>query len=250
MATYVTISLSSKVTHAIMEIAFFIGLLSALHCFGMCGGIVGALTMGLHPDKRQNTSALLQFTLAYNLGRIFSYTLAGLIVGLLGQTLVTLIPELGGMLLRPLFLIFIILLGFYVGGWLPKLALIEKLGQPIWKVLQPIGVKYLPIQRVQHAFLFGLIWGWLPCGLVYYALVMAFAQQSILESGVFMLFFGLGTFLPMLLAGLLAGRLVSIQRSKNLRTFNALVLILIGVLGLAFLLFPEVTNSLKFTKAI
>lgn len=243
MAVYIATGLSFTV---IMEIAFFIGLLSALHCFGMCGGIMGALTMGLHPDKRQDTTALLKFTLAYNIGRILSYSLAGIIVGFVGQTTVTLIPELGGMLLRPIFLIFVILLGFYVGGWLPKLALIEKLGQPIWKVLQPIGVKYLPIQKVRHAFLFGLIWGWLPCGLVYYALVMAFAQHGILESGLFMLAFGLGTFLPMLLAGVLVGKLVAIQRSKNLRTFNALVLILIGCIGLFMLLFPEIRNSLQF----
>ncbi len=229
-----------------MELAFFIGLLSALHCFGMCGGIVGALTMSLHPDKRQDVSALIKYTTAYNLGRLLSYGVAGIIVGVFGQTIVMLIPEFGGMLLRPFFLIFVILLGFYIGGWLPKLALIENLGQPVWKILQPIGVKYLPVQKIQHAFFFGVIWGWLPCGLVYYALIMAFAQHGIIESGLFMLAFGLGTFVPMLMAGVLVGKLVTLQRSKNLKRFNAVALILIGVFGLILLLFPEIRDSFQF----
>jgi sulfite exporter TauE/SafE len=233
-----------------VELAFLIGLLSALHCFGMCGGIVGALTMSLHPDKRQGTISLLQYTLSYNLGRLLSYVLAGIIVGALGQAILSIIPDIGGMLLRPLLMVFVILLGFYIGGWLPRLSLIEKLGQPIWRILQPIGMKYLPVKKVHHAFIFGLIWGWLPCGLVYYALVMAFAQNGIIDSVLFMLFFGLGTLLPMLLAGVLAGKLVAIQKSKNIRKFNALALILIGVIGLLMLLLPEITQGLYFGASL
>jgi sulfite exporter TauE/SafE len=233
-----------------VELAFLIGLLSALHCFGMCGGIVGGLTMSLHPDKRQGTISLLQYTLSYNLGRLLSYVLAGIIVGALGQAILSIIPDIGGMLLRPLLMVFVILLGFYIGGWLPRLSLIEKLGQPIWRILQPIGMKYLPVKKVHHAFMFGLIWGWLPCGLVYYALVMAFAQNGIIDSVLFMLFFGLGTLLPMLLAGVLAGKLVAIQKSKNIRKFNALALILIGVIGLLMLLFPELTQGLYFGASL
>lgn len=229
-----------------MELAFFIGLLSALHCFGMCGGVVGALTMSLRPETRQDTTALLQYTMAYNTGRILSYSLAGLVVGLVGQTVVTIIPDAGGLLLRPLFLVFVILLGFYIGGWLPKLALIERLGQPIWNRLQPIGVKYLPVRNIHHAFMFGLIWGWLPCGLVYYALVMAFSQNSLVDATLFMFSFGLGTLFPMLLAGVLTGKLVAIQRSTKLRKFNAMALILIGVVGLWMLFFPEVTRQLYY----
>jgi sulfite exporter TauE/SafE len=229
-----------------MELAFFIGLLSALHCFGMCGGVVGALTMSLKPDTRKDTVALLQYTMAYNAGRIISYSLAGIVVGLVGQTILTIIPEIGGMLLRPLFLVFVILLGFYIGGWLPKLALIERLGQPIWEKLQPIGVKYLPVKKIHHAFMFGLIWGWLPCGLVYYALVMAFSQNSLFDSALFMLFFGLGTLFPMLFAGVLAGKLAAIQRSTKLRKFNAIALIMIGVVGLLMLFFPEITSQLYY----
>ena len=68
-----------------MLTAFLIGLFSALHCFGMCGGIVGALTMSLHPDIRARQDQLAFYNLAYNLGRILSYAVAGLMVGLLGR---------------------------------------------------------------------------------------------------------------------------------------------------------------------
>ena len=231
-----------------MELAFFIGLLSALHCFGMCGGIVGALTMSLPPATRQDSVALLKYAFAYNTGRILSYCLAGVIVGLLGQTIISFSPEAGGVLLRSIFLIFVILLGFYVGGWLPKLALIEKLGQPIWKQLQPIGVKYLPVKKIRHAFMFGLIWGWLPCGLVYYALLMALTQNGIFDSILFMLAFGLGTLFPMLFASVLAGKLSAMQHSKKLRRFNALALISIGLVGFVMLLFPEITHHLHYSK--
>ena len=229
-----------------MELAFFIGLLSSLHCFGMCGGVVGALTMSLHTETRQQASTLLPYILSYNIGRILSYSIAGLLAGLLGELLINAMPQTGGIVLRLFFSLFIILLGFYIGGWFPKLALIEQLGRPIWRHLQPIGVKYLPVKKLQHAFLFGMIWGWLPCGLVYYALAMAFAQQGVVASGLFMFAFGMGTLLPMLLAGLLTSKLVSLQHSIKFKQLNALILIAIGVTGLWVALHEEVRHSLHY----
>lgn len=230
-----------------MELAFFIGLLSSLHCFSMCGGVVGALTMSLHPKTRKKTTSLLPYVLAYNIGRILSYSSAGLLAGLLGKSLVALLPEQSGIILRLLFSLFVILLGLYIGGWTAKLALIEKLGQPIWQRLQPIGLKYLPVKKLHHAFIFGMIWGWLPCGLVYYALLMAFSQQDVIASGLFMFAFGMGTLIPMLLAGLLVRQLVAVQRSIKLKQFNALVLIAIGMIGLWIILYPEIRHSLHYS---
>ena len=232
-----------------MKLAFFIGLLSSLHCFSMCGGVVGALTMSLHLDTRQKITTLFPYLLSYNVGRILSYSAAGLFAGLFGQSVITLMSETGGILLRLLFSFFVILLGLYIGGWFPKLALIEKLGQPLWQRLQPIGVKYLPVKTLQHAFMFGVIWGWLPCGLVYYALVMAFAQQGVVDAGLFMFAFGLGTMLPMLLAGLLTSKLVVLQRSSVFKQFNALVLIIIGAIGLWVILYPEIRHGLHYSPS-
>ena len=57
--------------------AFVVGLLGSLHCIGMCGGIVGALTMGLPDSIRNSPARMLPFLLAYNAGRLASYALAG-----------------------------------------------------------------------------------------------------------------------------------------------------------------------------
>lgn len=222
-----------------MLTAFFIGLLSALHCFGMCGGIVGALSLSVHPDKRQTDGKLFQYVLAYNTGRLLSYSLAGVLVGIIGQSLITLAPEAVGILLRMFAAIFLIILGLYVGGWVKQLAIIEKIGQPIWRRLQPIGKQYLPIKRVKHAFFFGLVWGWLPCGLVYYALVLSLAQGSIINAAGFMLAFGLGTLVPMMLAGMFAGRLLTWRHSQTLRQINAGILIALGCVGMVLIFFPE-----------
>ena len=84
-----------------MTIPFLIGLLSAVHCFGMCGGIVGALSMSLQPEIRDSRSRLFYYSLAYNLGRLASYTTAGLLAGWLGNTLITILaPQHGLPLLR------------------------------------------------------------------------------------------------------------------------------------------------------
>jgi len=98
-----------------MTVAFLIGLLSTLHCFGMCGGLVGAMTMSLEPAIRKQTSQLGLYTLAYNGGRIVSYVVAGFLVGWFGQALRDfLMPENGISVLRLIASILIIAVGFYI----------------------------------------------------------------------------------------------------------------------------------------
>lgn len=215
-----------------MEIAFFLGLLSAWHCFGMCGGIVGALTLSLPPEKRGHWLKIFPYVSAYNLGRLSSYALAGLLFGLGGEALMELMPGDASQWFRIAFNSMVILLGFYLAGWLPRLALIEKVGTPLWKRLQPIGIKFLPVKSLPQAYLFGVIWGWIPCGLVYYALMLAFTQQELIQGMWFMLMFGLGTLIPMMLTGVLSGQLLALRHAQWLRLLNGSLLILVGVLGL------------------
>jgi sulfite exporter TauE/SafE len=230
-----------------MTIPFIIGLLSAAHCFGMCGGIVGALTMSLAPEVRERNSHLFFYSLAYNAGRITSYAIAGILAGWLGGTLVDLIaPEHGLPLLRIVAAIIVILLGLYLGGWLPRLAMIEGLGAPIWKKLQPIGQRLLPVSSPLQAFLFGAVWGWLPCGLVYYALLLAVTEGNAIDAGLYMLMFGLGTLIPMLLASMLAGRLNHWRKSRIIQRISGGLLILMGLISLLLLYNPQVLHSLHF----
>ncbi len=230
-----------------MTIAFFIGLFSTFHCFGMCGGLVGAMTVSLSPEIRNSPSKLGLYSFAYNIGRIFSYVVAGFLVGWFGQTLTDLLlPESGIGILRLLASLLIIAMGFYIAGWFPQFSRIEKIGAPVWRYLQPIGQKLLPVKNPWQAFLFGAVWGWLPCGLVYYVLLISPAKDGALNSALFMLAFGLGTLLPMMSAGFLAGRLSHLRQSKKIRYISGGSLILMGLVSLALATDPDAHKYLHF----
>lgn len=234
-----------------MTVAFLIGLFSSLHCFGMCGGLVGAMTMSLTPDIRKNTTQLGLYTFAYNAGRISSYALAGFMVGYFGQILRDfLMPKEGVAVLRLIASLLIIAMGFYIAGWFPqfsqKFSKIEKLGVPLWKILQPIGQRLLPVNNLGQAFLFGAVWGWLPCGLVYYVLLLSPAKDGAINAALFMLFFGLGTLIPMMAAGFLSGRLAPIRQSQKIRYFSGIILILMGLVSLFLATDPDAHRYLQF----
>jgi len=197
--------------------AFLVGLLGGVHCIGMCGGIVGALCIGLgnnlggEQDKtaQQNFLKVLPFLLSYNLARISSYTLAGILMGglgWLGSHLITIYS-----IQQTLEIIaagFMLALGLYIAGWWKGLASIERLGgKLVWKRLEPFGRRFMPVTTYRQAFFLGLIWGWLPCGLVYSVIIWTISTQSPLEGGLLMLSFGLGTLPNLLLMGVFASTL-------------------------------------------
>ena len=200
---------------------FLIGLLGAGHCVGMCGGIVAAL--GFATDSNQPRWPII---LTYNLGRISSYGLMGGIVGLLGQfgdQLLSLGPWL-----RAVSGLLLILMGFYLADWWKALALLERIGQLLWKKLQPLGKGLFQVRSVGRGFLYGMLWGWLPCGLVYSALAFAGASASPVMGAFSMMAFGLGTLPAMLAGGLFSAQLKSLLQGKWLRVAMALVLIVFG----------------------
>jgi sulfite exporter TauE/SafE len=177
--------------------AFLAGLLGSIHCIGMCGGIVGALSLGI--ENTQRRQRLWPFLLGYNSGRLFSYSVAGILVGWLGGQFWQFIPtEQAGKAALWVSAAFMILLGLYIGGWWSLLGWLEKVGGFLWRNIEPFGRRFLPVRSVPQSFLLGLIWGWLPCGLVYSLLVYALTTADPLHGGLLMLCFGLGT-LPMLL---------------------------------------------------
>lgn len=203
--------------------AFLIGLLGGAHCIGMCGGITG--TFGLNAQGGLTQRFIKN--LSFNLGRISSYTLIGFIVGLASSLLATLSPTVG-MILRLIAGIFIILMGLYVADWSRAITKIEKPGQWIWKRIQPLTKPFLPADTAQKSLFLGLLWGWLPCGLVYSTLVLASANATPSGSALVMLAFGLGTLPTMLATGLLASQLSNIIRNKSIRNLAAVLMILMG----------------------
>ncbi|ALG67185.1 sulfite exporter TauE/SafE family protein [Beggiatoa leptomitoformis] len=212
--------------------AFLTGLLGSVHCVGMCGGIVGALTMGLPATTHQSPLRLFPYLLTYNLGRLSSYMLSGALVGFLGGQFTEILPQphLIGMAISG---IFMIILGLYLGGWWQFLSLLEKQGAKLWRKIQPFSRYFLPVKNPLQALGLGIIWGWLPCGLVYTALMIALASGSAWEGSLLMLAFGLGT-LPMLLTmGATTAWLNRLTRHIAVRRGIGLLVIIFGVYTLS-----------------
>lgn len=193
--------------------ALLVGFFGGVHCVGMCGGIVGALSIGLPEAVRQRPAAAWPFHLAYNFGRIASYTFAGALAGGLGAGLLQL-AELrqAQLVLQMIAALFMLALGLYLGGWWSGLVRVERLGGHLWRRLEPFGRRLLPVRTPPQAFALGLVWGWLPCGLVYSVLIWSLSAGSALGGAQLMLAFGLGTLPNLLLMGALAARLGSFVR--------------------------------------
>lgn len=204
---------------------FLVGLLGGTHCVGMCGGIVGALSMGA-PGR-------WSMHLAYNAGRILSYGLAGAIVGALGAASFALDSQVPMRL--ALYLVanlMLVALGLYLLGVTQALAFTERAGQLLWQRLQPLTRRFLPARSVAQAFPLGMLWGWLPCGLVYSALATALSSGSAVRGGLAMLAFGLGTLPNLLLAGIVLARLNQFVRRPAVRIGSGLLVLGFGFYGL------------------
>lgn len=203
--------------------ALILGLLGGGHCLGMCGGLMGALTLAIPPEQRGRR---LQLLLAYNLGRILSYASAGVLFGLAGWAVAS---SPAALLLRIVAGLLLISMGLYLGGWWSGLTRIEALGRGLWRHIQPLASRLLPVSSLPRALLLGALWGWLPCGLVYSTLLWAASQGDALDSCLLMLAFGLGTWPVLLATGMAAERLTALLRRRGVRMAGGLLVILFGL---------------------
>ncbi len=205
-----------------LGVAFSLGLLSGAHCIGMCGGIMGALSLAVPAQARGRRWGLL---LGYNLGRIASYTLMGVLLGLLAGGAA---HWGGGHWLRLLAGLLLIAMGLYLADWWRGLLWLEKGGRYLWAYIEPLGRGLMPVTSLPRALLLGALWGWLPCGLVYTALAYAALQGQALAAGAVMLAFGLGTLPAVLAAGVAASQLTRLLRRRYLRLGFALLIMVFG----------------------
>ncbi|MGD2076286.1 MAG: sulfite exporter TauE/SafE family protein [Gammaproteobacteria bacterium] len=213
--------------------AFLVGLLGGVHCVGMCGGIVAALSLGVSEHHRRGPLRWI-YLLAYNLGRITSYTVAGALLGGLGW----LAANWSGLhqaqqILQLIAGLFMVALGLYLGGWWRGLMVLENAGGRIWTHLEPVGRRFLPVRSPARALALGLVWGWLPCGLVYSILVWSVSTGSPLYGAALMLSFGLGTLPNLLLMGAATAGLAARVRDPRTRRVAGVLVILFGVYALS-----------------
>lgn len=230
---------------------FVVGLAGSVHCAGMCGGIVSAFSVARGPARvipiaataagGWSTTATARgwpLVIAYNTGRIASYSLAGAIAGGLAGSAADLtraapLQTAGYWLMN----FMLAALGLYLMDAWRGLARIEAAGSTLWQGVQsklrPLMRAVVPMDTPAKALTLGAIWGWVPCGMVYSVLLTALLSGSALQGAAVMAAFGLGT-LPMLLAmGLLGARLRSAMQRRHVRLLCGLLVLGFGLLGIA-----------------
>lgn len=203
--------------------AIALGFASGFHCIGMCGPI--ALSMGL--TKKQATNFYLQ-NLTYQFGRIFTYSLLGAVLGIIGEGF-----EMAGFqqyltIIAGILLIIMALFSFGGKDFASKIPFLSKF---LFSVKSNLG-KLLQKADYRSRFSTGVLNGFLPCGMVYMALTASLASGGVWQGASYMALFGLGT-LPFMFAVVLAGNLMN--QAFRVRVLKAVPVIMI-ILGGLFIL--------------
>lgn len=225
---------------------FLVGLLGGVHCAGMCGGLISALSLHsqakpipIHvigktpPAAQQNGVQAGARLLCYNFGRIGSYTIAGSIVGGFGSLALLMQHILPIQQAAFIFAnLMLIALGLYLSGAWRGVGALERLGYHLWKPLQALTRHLLPIDTLGRALAAGALWGWVPCGMVYSVLVIALVSGSASSGALLMLAFGLGTLPNLLLLGSTAAWAQRCLRRPALRIAAGTLVVASGIFGL------------------
>jgi len=212
--------------------AFFTGLFGSAHCFGMCAGISGLISVNLEVISLRSQ---LPLALAYNIGRVCSYAVLGGAVGALGGGVIRAVPDIAAPV-RLASGLLIVLVGLQLAFNWRVLAPLETAGSLLWRRIAPSARGLLPVRTTRQAVGLGLIWGWLPCGLVYSVLLVAATTANPVTGIVAMVAFGLGTLPAMIATGLSASRLARFMNRNRLGAG-----LLIVLLGVATILMPLAT---------
>jgi sulfite exporter TauE/SafE len=210
--------------------AFLLGLAASGHCLVMCGGISAALGIATARDANGRPRASL--LVGYQLGRIVSYSLAGLLFGgVLGGLVALLDVEAVRRSLRALSALALLLGALVAFGRVRDPGF--GIGRRLWPRLAPLGRKLLPVSNLRRAFAFGMVWGWMPCGFVYTVLLIASLQLDALRAAATMAAFGLGTAPAMLASAFGAGHFVGFAARPAAKRIAGTVLLASAALTLA-----------------
>ncbi|MBP2280837.1 sulfite exporter TauE/SafE [Psychrobacter sp. PL15] len=223
-------------TTALLVAALLMGFFGSPHCLGMCGGLVTAFGLSMKDVSPAKRRALVA---TYHLGRLTSYAFLGLVAGLIGTTVLEPLMK-GNSTPRILLGLVLVFVGVTMLG-APFLTKLERFGMRFWQYLSPLRQKVFPLTTFPRALTAGLLWGFLPCGLVYGALLIAIVAHNPLSGAALMFVFGLGT-VPMLVA---THETVGWLRDKigrfRLRQLNGAIMVLSG---LAVIVVPMVMANM------
>jgi sulfite exporter TauE/SafE len=213
--------------------ALVLGFFGSVHCLGMCGGIAAALGQALPPES---AGWGLFHASVYSFGRVTSYAIAGALIGFFGEAFVAWTGL--SIFLRVAAGLLILAFGLHVAGWWNGLSAIERIGLLAWRRLAPIGRRIGRPDRLWKTFVLGMVWGWLPCGLVYAALIGAAATGSAVSGAAFMTCFGLGTLPALLVASGFGARMSAFLAMRSARRAAGVALLIFGCWSIAGALIP------------
>lgn len=200
--------------------AFTLGLIGSLHCVGMCGPI--ALALPFQSESRLKT---VMGMLSYQIGRVITYTLLGLVLGLLGLGLFIAGIQTYVSIALGVIMLIVAIFSVDLERFLIRIPLINQLNQ---KVKYFLG-SYLKQTNPNQFFIIGMINGLVPCGLVYMAVIGALTTQNMLEGALFMASFGMGT-VPLMLSTTIAGSILNVNFRKKARKLMPILLAIIAIL--------------------
>jgi uncharacterized protein len=228
----------AEVSWPTLGAAFAAGLAGSAHCLTMCGGVAGALGMRARSAAATSLQSWLQPGL-HQCGRIAGYALAGTLVGMLSQgTQWFMHMTSAAVVLRVAAGVLTLLIALRVLTGRNLLASIERSGMHVWRRLQPFTHRAARSDAWYGSLLLGLLWGWLPCGMVYSMLLMAATTGNVAAGAATMASFGCGTLPAMLASSWVISRLPWSANRATLRLASGMLLVLFGLWSLVAPLLP------------
>lgn len=200
--------------------ALVLGLAGSFHCIGMCGPIAFVL-----PINRKSNTTIFYQTFLYHVGRLLSYSLIGLLFGFIGKGL-----YLAGFQQR----LSIVMGAIMIASIVIPISFLNKynFSRPLYKIIawvkQQLGL-YLNKKSNKALFSIGFFNGFLPCGLVYMAVMGSISMGSAFQGAFYMSLFGLGT-IPMMTAAILLGNFVNLSLRKKIQKAIPVFVVIIGLL--------------------
>jgi len=204
--------------------ALLMGLIGSMHCAGMCGPIAISLPYRVGMQTKEETFFKI---LMYNLGRIITYAFFGLLFGIVGKGFFTMGIQKWVLIVLAIVLIIVAIFSIDVESNVLKIPIIDKFNKKLKEAL----AKTLKNATVKSFLYIGILNGFLPCGLVYMAIVAAIATGTVLSSIFYMTIFGIGT-MPMMMALGYGGHFLSLRFRTILRKLYPLFMIIFAILFL------------------
>lgn len=199
--------------------ALILGLLGSFHCIGMCGPIAFMLPI----DRKNKVKQFFQI-LSYHLGRLLTYSIIGLLFGLLGKGFQLFGFQQQISIITGVLMVLTILLP----KLFQKIKISKFISKGVIKLKSALG-KELKNKNNNTFFTIGFLNGYLPCGLVYMAVLGAISSSNALAGSLYMFLFGLGT-IPLMSAVVYAGNFINQLFRKRVQQIIPVIVVVIGVL--------------------